>query len=60
MKLYPNIIAGNHVQTEEVLDIVDPFTGQIIGTTCWVGKDEVAVAIDEGVRALKIVKNFSS
>jgi len=60
MKTYPVILGGVKKETEEILDVRFPYTGEIFAKVCQAGPDDLDEAVASAVRGFEKTRRLSS
>ena len=57
-KRYPMFLAGEWVESDDPLDVVNPYDGEVIGTTFQASRDQLEQAIVAAERAFQVMRKM--
>jgi len=60
MEKFPIILGGVKKQTEEIISVRFPYTGEVYAQVCQAGTSDLKTAVTEAVKGFEITKKLSS
>lgn len=57
---YPLLLGGRHIETPDMLDVINPFDGKIVSSVCRASVREASEAVDAAERARGIIAEMPS
>ena len=55
---YPLLLGGRHVETSDILNVINPFNSEVISSVCRAAHTEAGIAIEAADKAKDVISKM--